>query len=133
MAKPEWGVKRTCAACAARFYDFSKRPILCPSCGAEFLPDAALKPRRTRAAPAAASKPAPPPPEPDTEPKAPSEETGSSEDELAAIETTDGDGDADTNNDADDDSVIQDTTDLGGEDDGGLGEAGVKVTESGDT
>ena len=32
MAKPEWGVKRT-GPCGTKFYDFNKRPIICPSCG----------------------------------------------------------------------------------------------------
>ncbi len=131
MAKPEWGVKRTCAACTARFYDFSKKPILCPSCGAEFLPDAALKPRRARAAPAAAPKPeaAAPAVEEEAKTETPKDGADMAEDELVAIE----DGNSETTNDADDDSVIQDTSDLGGEDDGGLGEAGVKITEGGDT
>mgnify|MGYP003328549725 CR=1 FL=1 len=32
MAKPEWGTKRT-GPCGTKFYDFNKRPIICPSCG----------------------------------------------------------------------------------------------------
>ncbi|MGF1447611.1 MAG: TIGR02300 family protein [Pikeienuella sp.] len=36
MPKPEWGVKRTCLSCAARFYDLMRDPIICPNCGAEF-------------------------------------------------------------------------------------------------
>jgi len=34
MAKPEWGVKRSCPSCGARFYDLQNDPIVCPSCGA---------------------------------------------------------------------------------------------------
>lgn len=34
MAKPEWGVKRTCMTCGARFYDMNHRPIVCPKCEA---------------------------------------------------------------------------------------------------
>jgi uncharacterized protein (TIGR02300 family) len=33
------GVKRVCHACAARFYDLSREPIVCPSCGANYVPD----------------------------------------------------------------------------------------------
>ena len=32
MAKPEWGTKRT-GPCGTKFYDFNKRPIICPNCG----------------------------------------------------------------------------------------------------
>jgi uncharacterized protein (TIGR02300 family) len=35
------GTKRVCHACAARFYDLSREPIVCPSCGAQYVPDAA--------------------------------------------------------------------------------------------
>ncbi|MGB0570809.1 MAG: TIGR02300 family protein [Alphaproteobacteria bacterium] len=58
MAKPEWGVKRTCLACGARFYDMQKSPIVCPSCEAEFDPEAIFRPRRNRASDAGAPAPA---------------------------------------------------------------------------
>ena len=57
MAKPELGTKRLCAGCGAKFYDLSKTPPVCPSCGTVFetvqvvsraRPDAA---RATQAAP----------------------------------------------------------------------------------
>src|SRR5512145_3126416 len=34
------GTKRVCQARAARFYDLSRDPIVCPSCGAHYVPDA---------------------------------------------------------------------------------------------
>jgi uncharacterized protein (TIGR02300 family) len=34
------GTKRVCNACATRFYDLSRDPIVCPSCGALHAPDA---------------------------------------------------------------------------------------------
>lgn len=43
MSKDEWGVKRICLSCSARFYDFNKSPIVCPSCGAMFDPEYLLK------------------------------------------------------------------------------------------
>ena len=43
MSKEEWGVKRICLSCSARFYDFNKSPIVCPSCGAIFDPEYLLK------------------------------------------------------------------------------------------
>lgn len=36
MAKPELGTKRLCASCGAKFYDLSKTPPVCPSCGTVF-------------------------------------------------------------------------------------------------
>ena len=36
MPKPEWGVKRTCLSCGARFYDLMRDPIVCPKCEAVF-------------------------------------------------------------------------------------------------
>ena len=37
MVKAELGTKRTCPACATRFYDLLKNPILCPKCGVSFI------------------------------------------------------------------------------------------------
>ncbi|MEM7671240.1 MAG: TIGR02300 family protein, partial [Pseudomonadota bacterium] len=57
MAKPEWGVKRTCLSCAARFYDLGKTPIICPDCGTELDVAAlmtAVRGRASKAKPAAA-------------------------------------------------------------------------------
>lgn len=36
MAKPELGTKRLCAGCGAKFYDLSKTPPVCPTCGTVF-------------------------------------------------------------------------------------------------
>ena len=30
MAKPEWGIKRTCQVCGKKYYDLNKSPIICP-------------------------------------------------------------------------------------------------------
>ncbi len=49
MAKPEWGTKRTCPSCGARFYDLNKEiPLTCPKCETLFEPETVLKPRRGR-------------------------------------------------------------------------------------
>lgn len=56
MVKAEWGLKRTCQSCGAKFYDMNRSPIACPKCGAEFDPEALLKARRTKLV--AAAKPA---------------------------------------------------------------------------
>ena len=48
VAKPEWGSKRVCLNCGARFYDMDRTPIVCPACETVFDPTANNKPRRTR-------------------------------------------------------------------------------------
>jgi uncharacterized protein (TIGR02300 family) len=49
VAKPEWGSKRVCLNCGARFYDMNRTPIVCPACETVFDPAANSKPRRSRA------------------------------------------------------------------------------------
>ena len=39
MAKPELGTKRVCVSCAARFYDLTRRPAVCPRCSTEQPPE----------------------------------------------------------------------------------------------
>ena len=48
MAKPEWGTKRQCQSCGAKYYDFGREPIVCPACNTVFDPEAILKARRPR-------------------------------------------------------------------------------------
>lgn len=48
MSKPEWGTKRVCQNCTAKFYDLNKSPINCPKCHHEFDPEATQKRRRGR-------------------------------------------------------------------------------------
>ena len=49
MAKAEWGAKRQCASCGARFYDLNRDPITCPECGALFELEALTRGKRVRA------------------------------------------------------------------------------------
>jgi uncharacterized protein (TIGR02300 family) len=50
VAKPEWGTKRICPSCGARYYDLLHKPVVCPKCSTPFDPEAFLKSRRTRPA-----------------------------------------------------------------------------------
>jgi uncharacterized protein (TIGR02300 family) len=64
VAKAEWGHKRICQSCGARFYDLRRSPIECPKCGTVFDPEILVKARRPRT-PTPAPAPvvvAPPPP-----------------------------------------------------------------------
>ena len=54
MPKAEWGVKRTCITCHARFYDLARDPIVCPKCGAELDITVLMKPKRAKPAAKAA-------------------------------------------------------------------------------
>lgn len=112
MVKPEWGLKRTCPSCGARFYDMARSPILCPKCGATVGTEVAIKSSRRSAAAAAEPKAAP----------------------LAAAVAVVGDVDAEDvdilddsgeetdvdvldEDEEDGDDLIEDTSDLGGDDD----------------
>ncbi len=57
MSKPDWGTKRTCQNCGAKYYDLKRSPITCPKCGTVYNPDALLKSRRRSAKPAEAPAP----------------------------------------------------------------------------
>lgn len=60
MAKEEWGTKRVCPKCGARFYDLNKEPVTCIECGTEFVPEPVLKTKQpVAAAPAVVKKEAP--------------------------------------------------------------------------
>lgn len=98
MAKADLGMKLTCESCGARFYDLNKQPGHCPKCGTANARPVIFKASRGRpsseeklaaqkAAAAAAAKPAP------------------AEDVPAEDE------------DEEDEAVIEDTSDLGEDDD----------------
>jgi len=53
VVKANWGSKRTCQSCGARFYDLNKSPIKCPKCGREHDREDFVKVRRGRGAAAA--------------------------------------------------------------------------------
>ena len=116
MAKPEWGTKRICQSCSAKFYDFGKLPIICPSCGAEFDPEAILKSRRGRTA---------------------SREKANKEAERARAKAAEAEAEAETEEETEldaveeevegEEAVIEDTDDLGGDED--LGDVPVSKDE----
>lgn len=103
MAKPEWGAKRVCQSCGARFYDMQKEPPVCPVCGTVFDPEVINRARR-RPRPASA---------PVAKPEVDEEEG------LAAGAGKEGD-DAEAEEDAaaedEEDSPIEDASELGEDD-----------------
>ena len=46
MAKPEWGIKRMCHSCGARYYDLRRDPPVCPKCETVFTPRSSTRQRR---------------------------------------------------------------------------------------
>ena len=96
MAKAELGMKLTCESCGARFYDLNKQPGHCPKCGTANARPVIFKASRGRPAEekiAAQKAPAPKPPADEDD----AQEADEDEDE--------------------DEAVIEDTSDLGEDDD----------------
>ncbi len=102
MPKAEWGVKRTCLGCGARFYDLKRTPIICPKCEVEF--DIAVAPKPRRAKPAAAAKAAV---------KAAVKAADEKTEDL--IDDADVDADADSNTDIESDDPVLETDDDDGD------------------
>jgi len=67
MAKPEWGDKHLCNSCSKPFYDMKRKPIICPVCGVEHVPEKLLKSRKISSAKSAPVKPVVPTNEDDEE------------------------------------------------------------------
>ncbi len=106
MAKQDWGTKRLCQSCATKFYDFGRTPIVCPKCATTFDLETSLKSRRSRPSASKAAKPPKPAPKPDK-----------IEDDDIDVEVENGEDIAAlANTNDDDDSVLQDASDLGGND-----------------
>ena len=88
----EYGIKRICQSCGARYYDLNADPAVCPSCGTEYDPEAVMRSRRGRVAAAAvatAKEEAAPDPEladtEEAEPKADAAEDDEDEDEGVSL------------------------------------------------
>ena len=118
MAKPEWGTKRICPNCGARYYDLQKDPPVCPSCGTTFDPEALLKSRRARPAPVEeVVKKVPAESEDDEEAIEAGEAELEEVDDEAAVD--DLEEDADEPVQEEDDVLLEDASELGDEDDMG--------------
>lgn len=132
MAKSEWGAKRTCHNCGARFYDLCREPIVCPVCstvydverqprvrrgGAVLKDEGASRPKISKAAVAGAMA--------DNE----MDENGA-DPETDGAEASDAKGDGDNLDDLDTEGqdLIEDTSDLG-EDGDDIGEVMEHIDE----
>ena len=113
MAKPEWGTKRICPSCGARYYDLRKDPPICPTCGVEFDPEALLKSRRARPIPVEEAKKV----------AAPLAKVvlGSDVDDIDTVDLVDADdalptADIEEEGDEEEDVLIEDASELGEDD-----------------
>lgn len=92
MVKPELGSKRVCVSCSTKFYDLARQPAVCPKCGTE---QPAEQPRLRRVAPVVA--PEPQRAKPQSQPE-------------------DGDVEVEVEGEEDEEGVLEDTSDLEGDD-----------------
>ena len=118
MAKPEWGTKRFCQNCGARFYDMRRDQPTCPKCGTPFTPRAVVRPRRNAPVAAVSKSPAVAVVEDDL---APGVEVPAFEDD-AVEEVADDEFDDDAaveplKADAEEDALLEDASELGVDDD----------------
>ena len=97
MPKAELGMKLTCESCGARFYDLNKQPGTCPKCGAANARPVIFKASRRPAEEKVVKAPVPV--------KAPV----AAEEDAADVEADD--------SEEEDEAVIEDTSDLGEDDD----------------
>ncbi len=95
-AQKEWGLKRTCLSCGARFYDLNNDPMTCPKCEETFDAASLIKLRRNRNMTA------------EVKVKKPKDDILDNVDNVDNAE----DSTATTN----DDDLLDDTSDLGAED-----------------
>ncbi|MBF0130427.1 MAG: TIGR02300 family protein [Alphaproteobacteria bacterium] len=114
MAKPEWGQKRTCPSCGARFYDLKRTPIQCPKCEARFDSNLALKSHRPAAV--AKRKVTVAKPLPDAVPLgARGLLPGEIDDDVEILVDADDDVVVVEEVDGEDEGLIEDASDLGGD------------------
>ena len=110
MPKAEWGIKRICMACSAKFYDLGRDPVDCPKCGTRFDPELAIRGKRSRSSAIVAKEEVG-----KTDPDVRSEITADVDDieNIPDLEDID---DMETD-DVADDTIMENTDDLDSEDD----------------
>ena len=117
VTKAKLGNKLTCSNCGAKFYDLKKKQRVCPKCGEDYV---VQKTKTRRSAPAVEPAPAPAPD--------PTEATDG-EDGLITPELPD--ELLEDDEEGEEDAVIEDTSEIGGDEDD-IGEVIGAVEENGD-
>lgn len=103
VVKPEWGIKRYCGGCGARFYDMRRDPIVCPKCGVVHDPAGLMKASRPKTV-------APPKPQPKPALLDAAIEDSDDDDDLLI---DDDDDLEEPDDDAEEDEAIEDASELG--------------------
>jgi uncharacterized protein (TIGR02300 family) len=109
VAKPEWGTKRICPSCGARYYDLLREPVICPKCATPFDPEAFLKSRRARPAAPVDKELEPVGGTDDAETELEVEETETADEEEDAVAIEEGE--------EEDEEVLEDASELGEDED----------------
>jgi uncharacterized protein (TIGR02300 family) len=107
VAEHKWGKKRICLNCGARFYDMLRSPIICPKCETEFLPVVSGRGSRAKAA-----IPVPAP----EQAKSVVEEKAKLDLLVGEEDIPDDSGVGILDDEDEDEDLIEDTADLGAED-----------------
>ena len=101
MAKAGWGCKLTCHKCGVKYYDMKKKNVRCPACDAEYKA-VKIKPRRGMRT---------------DNPKSTPKKTIKSDPEGEVIDVDLDDENLDAGNDEDQDyTIMEDTSDISGDD-----------------
>ncbi len=108
VANPEWGTKRICQNCGAKFYDMQREPITCPKCQTVFDPEAFLKTRRART-PVLADK--------EAAPAAVAGEADIEVEDAEILEDEEEAADTPESGDEEDEDLIEDASELGEDED----------------
>ena len=108
VVKAEWGSKRICPSCGARYYDLMKPlgEIVCPKCSTQYDPEAFLKTRRARVAAV---------PEKEIEPIVAEEAEIEAVEEVEAVE--EGEPVAAAEGEDEEEELIEDASELGEDED----------------
>lgn len=115
MAKTDLGKKRICGNCGVRFYDFNRKPIVCPKCETVFRETAAPAPAAARAAAVEEERPAKERAEFVSLEEAQAEQAGGKRAPAAGADEDEFGIDEDTLDDEDDETFIEEEED--GDDD----------------
>ncbi len=116
MSDSQRGEKRNCPSCGVRFYDLARTPIVCPSCESEFSADDFLGPRRRREPEPSPAKPEKPVPDESPAKDAAAGEAADKSGPAEGADAVEADGE-DIESDKEDESIIEDASELGEDDD----------------
>ena len=117
MIGKEFGIKRACQNCGAKFFDLKKKVPICPECGTEFV---AVKTRTRKTATKLEKEVA-------VVPDVPADNKADSEEE--ALNEIGVELEVEVDDDDEEDTLIEDTSDIGDDDDDMAGIIDIKTED----